>query len=344
MESTGNNFDKQVDDYLSFMKNEYVTAGVSLFLILYAGVIAPKLSPNVLAWFDNWIVQIALFFAIVYISNKNATVALIAAIAVLVTLMVANNQITLRTANAAAAERFCSVRSGKGRLQDLSLKHGEEDGFLEAQLEEQDQYNGVDAVEEDGVDGILDEDVEEVDNLMSGFRNAVHGGATTSRGGPKMHSKQESDYPTHRQYEEEGEAEQEQRHGQLRDRLHRHQQESSDVVGVEDSEIEDEDVGSSLDESENAGVEEQENQSVESIVESEAEAASSSAAEDALRAAVERVTAEVEEVHGERVPEETQEEVVREVKHAVSSLAYRGRPVAGYDVIRICREVYRKKF
>lgn len=108
-----NSFDKSVSGALSFLNNEYVVAAISLFLILYAGVIAPKLPMNVLQFFDNWIVQLALFFAIVYISNKNATIALIAAIAVLVTMMVVNNQISLKFAinNAQnGAEAFCNKK------------------------------------------------------------------------------------------------------------------------------------------------------------------------------------------------------------------------------------------
>src|SRR5271169_4404592 len=109
-EGVKNKFDDQVDSYLSFLKNEYVAAAVSLFLIIYAGVIAPKLSPNVLSLFDNWVVQIAMFFAIVYVSKQNATVALIAAVAVLVTLMVVNSKITVRM-QPPTSEHFCSTKN-----------------------------------------------------------------------------------------------------------------------------------------------------------------------------------------------------------------------------------------
>jgi hypothetical protein len=158
-----NNFDNKVDSYLGFLKNEYVTAGVSLFLILYAGVIAPKLPANVLKWFENWIVQVALFFAIVYISNKNATVALIAAVAVLVTLMIANNQITLRMATeAVAAERF-SVQDGNN---GYMLEPTDQSVF-----QYQNDSNNISYM--DDIDGVMDEDIEVHDFVMAGMCHAV---------------------------------------------------------------------------------------------------------------------------------------------------------------------------
>jgi hypothetical protein len=180
MASNANSFDIKVDNWLSFLKNEYVTAIVSLFLILYAGVIAPKLSPNVLKWFNNWIVQVALFFAIVYISGKNATIALIAAIAVLVTLMIVNNQITLR-----------SMLRNQGKNNNITENmyltndgYRGNDGAL---------YNIKDTNKRDAancgcspndVEGIMDEDVEENDVNRAGMNHAVHGSAITSVGGP----------------------------------------------------------------------------------------------------------------------------------------------------------------
>ncbi len=91
--SIQNNVDMYVTDGLN---NEHVYLGVIFFLIFYAALIAPRLSYSVLKWFNNWIIQVALFCAVVYLSHKNATMGLIAAIAVLVTIMYAYDKSSKR--------------------------------------------------------------------------------------------------------------------------------------------------------------------------------------------------------------------------------------------------------
>lgn len=83
-------FDETVKKYTSFLDNEYVSAGLSIFLIIYAGMAAPKLPEYVARLFDYTLVKLLMFFLIVYISRKNATVAIIAAIAVMVSIMTLN--------------------------------------------------------------------------------------------------------------------------------------------------------------------------------------------------------------------------------------------------------------
>ncbi len=80
-------FDNTVKKTLSIFDNQYVTAAVSLILILYAGLVAPKLPPTIIAFLDNPIIKILFFFLIIYISRKNATMAIIASIAVFITLI-----------------------------------------------------------------------------------------------------------------------------------------------------------------------------------------------------------------------------------------------------------------
>ncbi len=83
----------QYDEHnINFGKNEFIVSGVYIFLILYAAIIAPRLSRTTLKWFDNWTVQIALFFAIIYISTENVPMALVTAIAVIATLIAASNK------------------------------------------------------------------------------------------------------------------------------------------------------------------------------------------------------------------------------------------------------------
>lgn len=84
--------DKHVNGLLSFVDNEYISAGLILFLILYASLAAPKLPSQAVKYFDYTAVKLLMFFLIVYISKKNVTVAIVASLAVMAT-AVAINQI-----------------------------------------------------------------------------------------------------------------------------------------------------------------------------------------------------------------------------------------------------------
>jgi hypothetical protein len=88
--SSFQSFDEAVKKNLSFLDNEYVSAGLSLFLVLYAGLAAPKLPESVAKVFDNPIVKLGVFFIIVYLAKKNPTLALIASIGVAVSIMTLN--------------------------------------------------------------------------------------------------------------------------------------------------------------------------------------------------------------------------------------------------------------
>jgi hypothetical protein len=393
-----NNFDNQVDSYLSFLKNEYVAAALSLFLILYAGVIAPKLSPNVLSLFDNWIVQIAMFFAIVYISKQNASVALIAAVAVLVTLMVANSKITVKLPQM-SSEQFCPtgyrynvdlLPPHDGSIHGLRIDTNEiTNDTTENPSYYRDRITGT--IKRD-VDGIMDESIEEVDRSMAGFRNAVKEGATTSKGGPKigrsrsrdskfgypkMHSLHEPNYPTHLNYNNNQEFEQELNHQELdlnqdlnqhesnqhelnqhelnQHELNQHEsnqhegqeklmEETRQVIGIVQGDMDDDSVGSSLDESEHVGSLTNTNANANANDNSGFLMSTPESAVEVVKSTVEKVTSEVESSVGATVPSKTQEEVLSEVKQKMSDLADQGKIVSGYDVVKICREVYKKKF
>jgi hypothetical protein len=85
-----NKFDIYFKDHTSFLENEYVAGAISIFLIAYAGLAAPKLPNYIAKLFDYTFIKLFMFFMIVYISKKNATVAIIASIAVLVSIMTLN--------------------------------------------------------------------------------------------------------------------------------------------------------------------------------------------------------------------------------------------------------------
>lgn len=85
-----NNFDRVAQNWLSFLDNEYVSSALIIFLIVYASLAAPKLPNYILKLFDYTIVKLVLFFLIAYIAQKNASIAIIAAVGLLVTIMALN--------------------------------------------------------------------------------------------------------------------------------------------------------------------------------------------------------------------------------------------------------------
>lgn len=80
-------FDNTVKNLLSVVdNNEYLSAALSLFLILYAGLAAPKLPEYIARLFDNPLFKLLVFFLIAYSAKKNPTVAIIAAVGLMVSL------------------------------------------------------------------------------------------------------------------------------------------------------------------------------------------------------------------------------------------------------------------
>ena len=80
-------FDSIVKNILSPIdNNEYLSAALPLFLVLYAGLAAPKLPEYIARLFDNPLFKLLIFFLIAYSSKKNPTVAIIAAVGLMVSL------------------------------------------------------------------------------------------------------------------------------------------------------------------------------------------------------------------------------------------------------------------
>jgi hypothetical protein len=83
-------FDRYVSPKISFLNNEYVNAFLMIILIAYASLAAPRLPENIVRMFDHPLTKLVVFFLIVYLAKYNAGVAIIAAVAVLITLMTLN--------------------------------------------------------------------------------------------------------------------------------------------------------------------------------------------------------------------------------------------------------------
>ena len=82
---------------LKFLDNKYVAGTVRLFLILYAGLIAPKLPAGLAKLFQNAVFKVLVLFLIVYVGMKDATVALLVAVGFTVSMVTLNKLETVNS-------------------------------------------------------------------------------------------------------------------------------------------------------------------------------------------------------------------------------------------------------
>ena len=84
--------EKTLQPLNNFLRNEYVTGVVALFVVLYASNVAPRLPDVVIDLFNNPIFRVFVLFLVAYVANKNPAVALLVSVAFVVTLNVINRQ------------------------------------------------------------------------------------------------------------------------------------------------------------------------------------------------------------------------------------------------------------
>lgn len=81
-------FDDFVKKNTIWLENEYVAGALTLFLIIYAHKAAPSLPSYMSTLFSNSIFKVIMFFLIVYMYNKKASVAFISALALMFAIMI----------------------------------------------------------------------------------------------------------------------------------------------------------------------------------------------------------------------------------------------------------------
>lgn len=72
------------------VNNSYVSLALQVLLIIYIMNLAPKLPLNVMKFLNNPLIVVAALFLIIYTSTKNATTAILLAVAVVVTMHTIN--------------------------------------------------------------------------------------------------------------------------------------------------------------------------------------------------------------------------------------------------------------
>lgn len=79
------------DKLSNIFRNPQLAAAISLFLVLYTGIAAPKLPKNIADWFGNTYFRIIIFSFILYISRYNYNIALIATIGLAISIQTYNS-------------------------------------------------------------------------------------------------------------------------------------------------------------------------------------------------------------------------------------------------------------
>ena len=103
----------------NLLDNKNVTAVLSLVLALYAGLAAPVLPNSVIQFFDTMVGKVLFIFLIAYVASRNFQVAIMLALAFVVTLNIANKRL---------AESFMAEEEEAFMNQEEPYM-GEEEGF-----------------------------------------------------------------------------------------------------------------------------------------------------------------------------------------------------------------------
>lgn len=140
-----NNLDKHINDALATLDNDYVSAAISLFLVLYAGLAAPKLPETVARLFENTLFRIVIFFLLAYTAKKNASIAAIAAIGLFISLQTLNRydinndlkKIVTEEAEDGNVEKFADGEQVEEQEQE------QPEAEAEVEEQEQDEPDGI---------------------------------------------------------------------------------------------------------------------------------------------------------------------------------------------------------
>ena len=79
------------------MDNVYITTALKVFIGLYAAFAAPQLPPSLVNLMDNIVVRIAFAFIIVLMATRDPSIALMTAVAFIITLQTANKYRIMNT-------------------------------------------------------------------------------------------------------------------------------------------------------------------------------------------------------------------------------------------------------
>ena len=70
--------------------NIYISTAIKVFIALYAALAAPRLPPTLIGLFDNTLFRIVIAFAIIFMAVRDPSIAIMLAVAFIITLQTAN--------------------------------------------------------------------------------------------------------------------------------------------------------------------------------------------------------------------------------------------------------------
>jgi hypothetical protein len=180
-------FDTFVKNKTGFLNNPYVSGALSAFLIIYAGAAAPKLPASVMKMFDYTLVKLVMFFMIVYMSKQNATVALLSAIALMVSIMAVNNiKISKEMMTVVKNDsKKLSTRNLNCKCTEISSDNLQ---IATSAMEDDDEENVEQEMDVDTDEELVVENVTEEPLTADGkmVKKAVKMGVLTEKGGKKL--------------------------------------------------------------------------------------------------------------------------------------------------------------
>jgi len=186
MASIVNQFQRMAMSSLKILDNKYVMTFTRVFLVLYAGLVAPRLPAYVSKLFDNAAFKAIVLFTIAYTGVKDATIALLIAVGFTVSM------VTLRKAESVdsiaglvdavvdgpqevlneivdGGQKF--ARDSVDRIQDIVPMVGSDDvvgGVIDQVQDITDQ--GIDTVQ-----GIANQGVDTAQGVVSGVASSFAG-------------------------------------------------------------------------------------------------------------------------------------------------------------------------
>ena len=133
-----------VNESLQILDNKYISAMIGLFLALYAGLAAPKLPKYITIYFDNPMFKLGVMFLIAYMATKDPPVAIIASVALLVSLQTLSSQKTTDKVVKAVKSKVNTIKSEVEKSKYLKdITEGFADDLDEEEDSDEEDYESL---------------------------------------------------------------------------------------------------------------------------------------------------------------------------------------------------------
>lgn len=180
--------DSTIQNTLSFLDNEYVNVAVCAALVLYTGFVAPKMPGHLPLFFNNEWFNLVLIALIAIVSKKDTTIAILLAVAFIVSLVALNRLVSASSVYGKGEKCNCGA-NGKRRPGYNCGKNNGSKGTLVGDVPGYSDKNvsvlSVDDSASQPMGGILDgdsgmggEDYEQVSNSVPSNASTANGYAS----------------------------------------------------------------------------------------------------------------------------------------------------------------------